>query len=443
MRTLRTWTYWAAALAAACSSDSSTPFSGLEGNPVIDSIVPAAGIRGKTLDIHVLGAGFDDGSEVHFERGGTPTDDIETNSTQFVNSQELIASVTIDTQAQTGPYSLVVVTQTRKRGIGLEDFLALDVVGTLLGGVSSIANDVNENGEVVGFGQIGFCPGDPCDPHHALYWFEGVLEDVGIGVAFAINGGCAVGSCRLVGQRDDRPVVWQKQGGIWTSFELPTESGQGWASAINDRGDQIAGSMVLGGGLVTAVVWTESASGWTATELPPADNGYANAINDVGQVAGHAAGRAIVWTSGGGGWTPQELQPLPGDIEARAPGINNAGDVVGESGSGLFGGGSATLWRRTLAGWAPPIVLVPEELAGVTRSSASDINDKGAIVGTIEHEELDFGLRQEAFLWTEDIGFVGLGIFEGRGTVARAVSENNQIAGSNTLVALLWRISLD
>ena len=226
-------------LGMACSSDPTGPDLGVEpaGDPTVEEVIPNSGFRGTTLDIRVIGSGYDDGTEVSFEEEGNPTDGIVTNSTEFVSEGELVANITIAEDAEPGAYDVVVLTTVRKRGIGLEAFIVSTVVvGTLPGGVHSTATDVNDNGEVVGFVQIGF-PGEPgFDGQHATYWFGGTLEDLSRGQAFGISEDCAVGSCRVVGFRERAPVVWQKEEGTWTSVVLPTESGSGLARAINDRG---------------------------------------------------------------------------------------------------------------------------------------------------------------------------------------------------------------
>jgi probable HAF family extracellular repeat protein len=88
-------------------------------------------------------------------------------------------------------------------------------------------------------------------------------------------------------------------------------------------------------------------------------------------------------------------------------------------------------------------LIPPGSNVGVTASTASDINDKGQIVGTASDERLEFTLRQKGFLWIETLGLVDLGVFEGQGTTASAISESNQIAGSNSEVALRWTFTTD
>jgi probable HAF family extracellular repeat protein len=413
----------------------------------VDSFIPDQAPRGTTLDVRVLGSGFDDGSQVNLEMDGLTTGAVRTNSTRFVSPQELVANITIAADAEPGIYQVVVIARNGKRGIGLEGFtISVVVVGTLPGRIGAAARDVNGNGEVVGLSSIS-CPDDPCsDGNHAFYWDGGAIEDLGPGIASSISEMCGVGGCRVVGVDAGRPVVWEKMNGSWTRQELPTRTGSGSVHAISGRGDQAVGSMALEGGRGTAVVWTESGGAWTLTELSPSGSSAWD-INEIGQVTGTAQGQPVVWTPAGAGWTVQGfLEPLPGDAFAEARAINNLGDVVGWSGLGSLGTdrSRAVVWRRAGTGWSEPIDLIPPgSNVGITASTASDINDKGQIVGTAIDERLEFTLRQKGFLWIETLGLVDLGVFEGRGTTASAISEGNQIAGSNTEVALRWTFTAD
>lgn len=68
-------------------------------------------------------------------------------------------------------------------------------------------------------------------------------------------------------------------------------------------------------------------------------------VNEEGVIVGAVSvlsspefqGRAARWTpNGAGGWTLQELGKLPGHVASVATAVNNVGDVVGYSSSGMF-----------------------------------------------------------------------------------------------------------
>src|ERR687890_140714 len=60
----------------------------------VTSTKPAASSRDTTLDVHVLGSGFDRGSQVAFLLNGAQDPKVRTNSTRFVSQGDLVANVT-------------------------------------------------------------------------------------------------------------------------------------------------------------------------------------------------------------------------------------------------------------------------------------------------------------------------------------------------------------
>ncbi len=146
--------------------------------------------------------------------------------------------------------------------------------------------------------------------------------------------------------------------------------------------------------------------------LPGGNNSYALDMNDGGQIVGFsdtdaydpACGSAttagfqfesVIWEPNG---TVRLLAPLPGDTVANAFGINNSGQVVGNS--GVCGNTTpppyvmsshAVLWERD----GTPID-VGSALGGP--SGASAINDRGDVSGTYTSASGS----PEAFLWIRE-----------------------------------------
>ncbi len=453
---------WAAAIfAGGCASDSPTSLDDASDralarpaaspNVNVLTVDPPRAPQNATLDVLVRGSGYDDGSTVSFELAGQPATEILTNSTVFVSQRELVANITIEADAEVALYDVVVTTLGGKRGVGIESFevtsYELVVVGALPGAVNSRATDVNANGEAIGWSQIGFGGEPDFDGFHAFYWHGGVLEELGRGFANAISSDCAVGSCRVAGFSDltFKPVVWERQNGTWTSFELPVPGFFGLANAINSVGDMIAGIMSQADGSPTAAVWTESGGVWSVAALPtpPADDVNVDGLNDLGQVAGRAARNAMVWTPSGAGWTAAVLEPPPGFVsdEARALAINNGGDIVGEVGP--LGGDQtsrAVLWKRLATGWARGTdlgILGRSTGQFFEGSQATDINDVGQVVGLSGVAGQRF--LRHPFVWTEAAGMVDIGTFRGpQDAIASAISENGWIAGTDNENAILW-----
>jgi len=83
---------------------------------------PDTGSQGTTLDVAVIGSGFDRGSQAQWAQSGVPSPQVTTNSSRFVNSKKLIANITIAPDADTGLYDVIVTASTGNKGIGTELF---------------------------------------------------------------------------------------------------------------------------------------------------------------------------------------------------------------------------------------------------------------------------------------------------------------------------------
>lgn len=95
------------------------------GGPTVRAADPDTGLRNTTIDVRVLGSGFDNGSKATWALAGdtaNATTKITTNSTRFVKSGELVANITIAGDAPLALFDIVVVTAGGKKGIGIEQF---------------------------------------------------------------------------------------------------------------------------------------------------------------------------------------------------------------------------------------------------------------------------------------------------------------------------------
>jgi hypothetical protein len=89
----------------------------------VEETDPSAAEQDTTLDVRVLGSGFDDGSKATWLLAGDPKpNQVRTNSTGFVSETELIANITIDAEATVALWDVEVMTLRRKKGIGIESF---------------------------------------------------------------------------------------------------------------------------------------------------------------------------------------------------------------------------------------------------------------------------------------------------------------------------------
>ena len=117
---------------------------GASSDVAVKSTNPDSAPPAITLDVRVLGSGYDVGSRATWAIDGDTTHattKIRTNSTRYVSSRELVANITIAADAQELLYDVVVTTAGGKHGIGIEMFAVkkgLTLYGfTFAGGLQS------------------------------------------------------------------------------------------------------------------------------------------------------------------------------------------------------------------------------------------------------------------------------------------------------------------
>lgn len=90
--------------------------------PKVDEAIPPDAPQDTTLEVQVIGSGFDYGSEVTMTLDGIVTGKVHTDSTHFVSAQELRARIRIDLDADTALYDVEVMTTRGKKGVGVDMF---------------------------------------------------------------------------------------------------------------------------------------------------------------------------------------------------------------------------------------------------------------------------------------------------------------------------------
>lgn len=258
----------------------------------------------------------------------------------------------------------------------------IDIGTPGLGGPNSAAFGVNELGQAVGqaetwvsnaedfcgFNFYGFPSSTACLP---FFWQDGVIAKLPTlggdnGFANSINNRGEVAGIAETAVTDPasgcpvnhfKPVIWEN-GAI---RELPTYPGDsdGVAAWINDNGEVAGASGICGSfnpnsGLYLvenhAMVWQNG----RATDLGnlgpngiPGAGNHACAINNRGQAVGHTTSEvstvAFLWSRETG---MQGLGTLPGDFASFALGINDGGEVVGQSIGPGFSTFRPFLWKR-------------------------------------------------------------------------------------------------
>lgn len=181
-------------------------------------------------------------------------------------------------------------------------------------------------------------------------------------------------------------VLWEPQRNRQVALPpLPGDTASA-ATAINDRGQVVGISGICQNAVGAssarhAVLW----EGTTPTEIGNLGGVAWNtpaAINQLGQVAGfsdlpgdapnHPNFHAFLWTKAGG---IQDLRTLPGDRLSLAYGINDAGQIVGQS----IGSSGSRAFLYQHGAMVDLNALVPP--GSPLLIYANDINDRGEIVG--------------------------------------------------------------
>jgi probable HAF family extracellular repeat protein len=245
----------------------------------------------------------------------------------------------------------------------------------LRGGRYTVAMGINASGLIVGNSTY-----NAIENTHAVMWTNGKIQDLGTlsggtqSWANAINtSGQVVGGSNSSATQPNA-FLWTKARGMLDLGVLP-KGFYSDALAINSVG-QVVGYSNTTGGNWHAFIWSKSTG---MKDLGTIDSGNstgatANGINDAGQVVGTSTcgpscTHAALWTSSG----VQDLGALPGSSVSGAYGINNLGQIVGQS-------GHAFIW--TQATGMQDLNSLIDSNAGWTLNWAFAINDNSQITGS-------------------------------------------------------------
>jgi len=186
------------------------------------------------------------------------------------------------------------------------------------------------------------------------------------------------------------------------------------ALALNDVG-QVVGFADLSNGQSRGFIWS-SVSGMQDIGGFNGFGSFPRGINNSGQVVGDSDGNAFLWTAAGG---MQDLGSLGGQ-GATAYAINNLGQVVGQAVLSDNVTSHAFLWTATGG---------MQDLGTLQNSGyswATAINDAGHIVG---FSTLSDNVTVHAFLWTQASGMQDLGTLGGVTSGAYGINSLGQIVG--------------
>jgi hypothetical protein len=327
------------------------------------------------LSVTINGSGFDRGTTASWYLNGLPYPKITVNSTSYVSSSQLVANISVASDASIDSYDIVVTTSTTKQGIGSDCFVV-----TLAIPIPVVGRGINMNGQIVGeLAQSSKSSGTLWDPTVGTVALPNAADAVGIDESGATISGQ---------DNHPAPAVWTTSSGAagpWTETVLPLPSGitlggaRAVASDANGKALFIAGSYRNHNWQNRPVVWTRTSTGWQAAfdSLPAGvPSGWAQSINAKGESAGmdgSAGAFALYWDSLG---TPSILS----SNSATAWSINGDGTVVVGSAAGV-----AAMWTRTLTNgvygpWSGDIFLdTPANSCSSPSSTAFAINAAGTV----------------------------------------------------------------
>ena len=249
-------------------------------------------------------------------------------------------------------------------------------IGVLDGGDSSIANDINSSGEVVGWGTNVISSGSPSHYARAIFYSSGQVTDLG-----TLGGPLA------------------------------------YATGINDDGVIVGESMIDSGSQFHAFIYSNG----VMQNIDPLSNysSIAWAVNSSGQAVGEYSvnsGSTSAFLYSGG--TLTDLGKLDGASYSAAYGINDLGQAVGSSD---FRNAQSEA-HATLFSDGQQIDL---GVIGGYNSRARAINDAGQVVGT---STIDSSGARHAFLF-EDGNMHDLGTLGGEYSEARAINSSGVVVG--------------
>jgi probable HAF family extracellular repeat protein len=301
-------------------------------------------------------------------------------------------------------------------------------LGTLTGGRTSWAADINNKSQVVGASQTAN------GNYHAVLWQEGAVVDLGALVggaestAYAIsNSGLIVGSSNTK-TNTEHAVFWQNNRAVDLGV-LPGGTNS-CAYGINDLG-QIIGIADLPDGTQHAVFWQKGIVTDLGT-LPGGDNSCALAINNNGIIVGwseNAVGNqhAVAWQDG----AIVDLGTLQSNCNSWATAISDSGLIAGSCDTPT-GTTQAVSWQQDGI-----VNLATQEGAN---SWATGVDAYGHIAGWSENS----AAVSAAICWKE--APVNLQTLGGIKSSAMTMNDNGQLAGYSYIAngnyhAAVWQIS--
>ena len=228
-------------------------------------------------------------------------------------------------------FGVLGVSQHAVRWVRVSGTWVIDALPDLPGADSCTARDVASNGLIVGTCRVGA-------GIHAVFWRNGIVTELGLGAAVAVNAKSQI----LVNRLDGGPEIVDVGTSQMTTIFLGQINNSPTAgTGMNDAGE-VAAVIAGGPGFDRPYVWTKK-KGYVALPVLDGDM-FTTGIDQAGNVLGFtnnvpvSAARTVIWKKN----KSYELGVLPSYTGAIALAINPIGQIVGSSyvGSNI----RATLW---------------------------------------------------------------------------------------------------
>ena len=420
------YTAFALVLVAACSDPRPTESGDISpshakaattSGPAVSSTSPSSSVRGTTLDVRVLGSGFDAGSSAQWAIKGVPAAKVVTNRTTFISSKELVANITIASDADVALYDVIVTAASGKPGIGTEKFeVTIEIVNLgNLGGTEAGAVAINEAGQIAGYSSTP-------SGGRAFLWENGVMRNLGVPPGFTSSRAEGINNLgHVVGYAMVQTNgVWNARAFVWTpenGMQLLTGSTYSTARAINDNG-VISGFAKKPDGTYAGAVWTNG-----VIQFLPDGTSEAWDINSLGQVVVPCGPKVTV---GNGTWSSTCIWSAAGGLQYAAALRGSVGEPIGINDNG------------DITGWGPQAATdsahayvtrggVVQDLGapGGVSSAGMKISANGFIVGRV---------NDRAVLWYPTGSMITLPGFVGSaGKEALDVNSRGEVVGSITV----------
>jgi endoglucanase len=198
------------------------------------------------------------------------------------------------------------------------------------------------------------------------------------------------------------------------AIDLGTLGGTSSRALALNANDQVVGQSATAGGQDHAFSWTQAGG------MVDLGAGYADAVNDGGQVVGNLGDHPFSWTQAEGA-------TQIGTTLGFAAAVNSVGQVVGQLNSADFSRTFCFLWTK-----ADGLSDLGTLFSG-NYCIASAVNETGQVVGTSGTQIV----KNHAFLWTRAGGMVDLGTLGGTYSAAsptiQAVNGSGEVVGESTL----------